>query len=276
MIYNFIKDQNVKINYEVYLDMTIFKNYSNKEKLRFFITLFIYIVFSIYTIGFIIKEPNFYVKLMFLSILIIFLSISLWAEYLKYLYQSSIYHLNISLDLDRAVKIFEKLNKLDFFRSYKKTFLIFKVLYNMCLENYEQCLSIIEQNDNFFRSSLDNLLIQKYTYFFCSYKTNQFDNIEKYYQNIQELKNLKIKKSKVSPLYNWEFIDAIYFKFKNNLQKSKVCFENTNTTNMNNRELLTYLKEYEDVLLKLNLNDKAKKIRNKIKKTKDGDYFENK
>lgn len=256
--------------------MLIFKNYSTKEKLRLFSLILIYIIFSIYTVNFIINESNLYVKFIFLSILIIFLSVSLWSEYLKYLYQLSIYHLNITLNLNEAMKIFKKLNRLDFFKSYRKTFLIFKVLYDMCLENYEQCLSIVEQNDKFFRSSLDNLLIQKYTYLFCSYKVKKFNDIEKYYKDIQELKNLKIKKAKVSPLYNWEFIDAIYFKSKNNLNKSKSCFENTNTTNMNSRELLTYFKEYEDVLLKLNLNDQAKKIRNKIKKIKDGDYFENK
>lgn len=256
--------------------MRMFKNYSTKEKLRLFTIILIYIIFSIYTINFIVKEHNLYVKLSFMIILIIFLSVSLWAEYLKYLYQSSIYHLNVTLNLNEAMKIFEKLNRLDFFKSYRKTFLIFNVLYEMCLENYEMCLSLIEQNDKFFRSSLDNLLIQKYTYFFCSYKYKKFDDVEKYYQDIQELKNLKIKKSKVSPLYNWDFVDAIYFKSKNNFHKSKLCFENTNTINMNSRELLTYFKEYEDVLLKLNLNNQAKKIKNKIKKIKDGDYFENK
>lgn len=255
--------------------MNVIKNYSIQEKFRLFLIAVIYVVFCLYTINLVINEQNFYAKLFFLAIMIIFISISIWSEYLRFLFQSSILALNINLDPNTALRLFEKLNKKDFFKSYSKTFLVFKILYNMYIKNYTECLKILNENDNFFRSSLDNLLIQKYTYFFCYYKLHVIEKVEKYYGDLQKFKTSKIKKGRLSPLYNWEFIDALYFKAIHDLKQSKYFFENTNTINMNNLELINYFSEYEDLLLKLNLNEQAKKIKYKIKKVKNGDYFEN-
>lgn len=256
--------------------MNVIKHYSIQEKFRLFLVTIIYIIFCLYTINLITNEQNFYAKLVFLAIMIIFISISIWSEYLRFLYQSAILTLNINLDPKTSLKIFEKLNKKDFFKSYSKTFLIFKILHNMSIKNYTECLKILDENNKFFRSSLDNLLIQKYTYFFCYYKLHDIKKIEKYYRDLQKFRTSKIKKGRLSPLYNWDFIDGIYFKAIYNLKQSKHFFENTNTTNMNNLELLYYFSEYEDLLLKLNLNEQDKKIKYKIKKIKEGDYFENK
>ena len=236
--------------------MNVIKHYSIQEKFRLFLVTIIYIIFCLYTINLITNEQNFYAKLVFLAIMIIFISISIWSEYLRFLYQSAILTLNINLD--------------------PKTSLNFKILHNMSIKNYTECLKILDENNKFFRSSLDNLLIQKYTYFFCYYKLHDIKKIEKYYRDLQKFRTSKIKKGRLSPLYNWDFIDGIYFKAIYNLKQSKHFFENTNTTNMNNLELLYYFSEYEDLLLKLNLNEQAKKIKYKIKKIKEGDYFENK
>ena len=245
------------------------KKYYTKEIFRLITLILICAIFCIYTISPAINEQNISVKITFISIMILFISILIWAEYLRYLYKKAISKLNLELDPSTAMKIFENLNKKDLFKSYSKTFLIFKVLYNISIKNYTQSIEILDENEKFFRSSLDNLLIQKYTYFFCYYKLNQKEKVEKYYLDLQKLKNSKSKKVKVSPLYNWEFIDAIYFKAINNLQKSKYSFENTNTINMNRRELLEYLREYEELLSKLNLKEQEKKIKNKIKKLKE-------
>ena len=115
----------------------------------------------------------------------------------------------------------------------------------MSIKNYTKCLKILDENDKFFRSSLDNLLIQKYTYFFCYYKLHDIEKIEKYYKDLQKFRTSKIKGT-TYPLYHWDFIDGIYFKAIYNLKQSKHFFENTNTTNMNNLELLYYFSEYED------------------------------
>ena len=239
--------------------MNIIKNYSTKEKIRLFGLFLIYIIFCVYTIHLIKYEKNIYSKILFLNILILFMFISLWSEYLKFLYQKSIYYLNVELDCNKAIYYFEKLIRKDFFKSYNKTFLIFKILYNIYKENYLESIEILNKNYKFFRSSLDNLLIQKYTYFFCNYKLNNKNNVEKYYSDLLKLKKSKNDKIKVSPLYNWEFIDAIYYKSIYNFEKSKYYFENTNTKNMNLRELIIYYKEYEDLLNKLNLTNQAKK-----------------
>ena len=106
--------------------MNVIKHYSIQEKFRLFLVTIIYIIFCLYTINLITNEQNFYAKLVFLAIMIIFISISIWSEYLRFLYQSAILTLNINLDPKTSLKIFEKLNKKDFLKSYSKTFLIFK------------------------------------------------------------------------------------------------------------------------------------------------------
>ena len=131
--------------------MNVIKHYSIQEKFRLFLVTIIYIFFCLYTINLITNEQNFYAKLVFLAIMIIFISISIWSEYLRFLYQSAILTLNINLDPKTSLKIFEKLNKKDFFKSYSKTFLIFKILHNMSIKNYTECLKILDENNKFFR-----------------------------------------------------------------------------------------------------------------------------
>ena len=78
--------------------MNVIKHYSIQEKFRLFLVTIIYIIFCLYTINLITNEQNFYAKLVFSAIMIIFISISIWSEYLRFLYQSAILTLNINLD----------------------------------------------------------------------------------------------------------------------------------------------------------------------------------
>ena len=70
--------------------MNVIKHYSIQEKFRLFLVTIIYIIFCLYTINLITNEQNFYAKLVFLAIMIIFISISIWSEYLRFLYQCHI------------------------------------------------------------------------------------------------------------------------------------------------------------------------------------------
>ena len=59
--------------------MNVIKHYSIQEKFRLFLVTIIYIIFCLYTINLITNEQNFYAKLVFLAIMIIFISISIWS-----------------------------------------------------------------------------------------------------------------------------------------------------------------------------------------------------
>ena len=53
--------------------MNVIKHYSIQEKFRLFLVTIIYIIFCLYTINLITNEQNFYAKLVFLAIMIIFI-----------------------------------------------------------------------------------------------------------------------------------------------------------------------------------------------------------
>lgn len=221
------------------------------ETTRRCITYLIYTLFTIYTLTKLIQETSIAGKVCYLLLILIFLGIALWAEYLRMLYQRMIKALNMDCDPVAAKKLYHMLTQRDFFKSYKHTLLIFDTLYYQMVGLPEQCIQILEDHPKLFTSSLDHLLIRNYTYFYSYYILGNRTKVKKYYPEVIKMRNAKIKGTKVNPLYNWEFIDALYLLACKDYKKSLQSFKNTNIAYMNPRELFQFYESYANVYTEL-------------------------
>ncbi|MCI5772930.1 MAG: hypothetical protein MR210_00015 [Erysipelotrichaceae bacterium] len=167
--------------------------------------------------------------------------------------------LTIEGDLAKALTLKMRLIKKDKLHNYQKSLLIFDTLYNLDCDQHQKNIDLLQANQRFFQGSLDYLLIRNYTYFISYYYLNNRSLLKTYYDKLLHLKDAKIKGQKVSPLYNWDLLEAIYQLALKNYRKSHTFFKNTDTTNLNNRELALYHLEYGRCLCKLQRYAQAKK-----------------
>lgn len=231
------------------------RKHAFSEKGRNIITAIIYIFFVIYSIYLIIHAEEVSTKLFYACLTIILMSVAVLSEYLRFLYRQAIKTLVIDCDPYKAQEIEQKLLKYDIFKAYKKTMIIFDLMVYCDLNQYDKCIELLDNNEKFFKQSLDNLLIRNYNYFKGYIGIDNKTKAKKYYQDTIKLKGAKIKGSKISPLYSWEEIDAVYYLFIKDIKKSKAAFANTNTKMMNNRELSHFYYDYAQLdLLDNNLD----------------------
>lgn len=238
--------------------MKILQKFTFKETTRRFITYIIYAIFTCYTLYKLITEPSAAGKVCYALILILFMGVALWAEYLRILYQKMISSLTIECDTQKARHYQQLVKKRDLFKNYHHPLLIFDTLYYQDINDPNTCLSILEQNDKMFRSSLDYLLIRNYTYFYSYYRLSNRSKVKKYYPEVMKLKGAKVKGSKVNPLYNWELIEAIYQFSLKDYKKSLAAFQNVNTQNFNHREQSQYHLAFGQVYRELQDKENAK------------------
>lgn len=231
------------------------KNLVNKftfsEKSRRIITYLIYAIFTIYTMSQLFQEPSAAGKTAYGLLLLFFMGVALWAEYLRMLYHRMIRSLSMDCDPGNAKHYYNTLVKKDFLKSYKHTLLVFDTLYYQDINQPETCIQTLENNEKFFKSSLDYLLIRNYTYFYSYHKMGNRSKVKKYYPEVMKLKGAKIKGSKVNPLYNWEVIEGIYLLSSKDYKKSVQAFANVNIQNMNHRELTQYYTEFGKAYMEL-------------------------
>lgn len=237
--------------------MNFLKKAAFKAKYRNVIMALIYIVFILYSGYLIIQNDDPAGKVFYIILVLVVLGISLWAEYLRHLYQKAITILNLDCDPKKAKAAFDDLLHKDFFKAYKKTVLIFDTLYYTDLGDGEACLDTIQKDDKFFRSSLDNLLVRNYTRFYAYFMLNNRTQTKAAYPEVMKLKDKKIKGSKTSPLYNWEFVEAIYQFACKDYKKSLAAFANVNPKYMNNRELAHYYYQYGNLYIVMGQTAKA-------------------
>lgn len=235
----------------------LFKSFTFNEQTRRIITYILYIFFACYTLLKLIDEPTVAGKTAYLLLMIIVMGVALWAEYLRILYHKMIRSLSMECDPDKSRYYYNLLKKKDFLKSYRQTLLIFDTLYYQDINKPESCIQILEENQKFFKSSLDYLLIRNYTYFYSYYKMGNRTKVKKYFPEVMKLKGAKIKGSKVNPLYNWEMIEGVYLLANKEYKKSVQAFSNVNTKYMNMRELAQYYTDYGKALMELKDKENA-------------------
>lgn len=141
---------------------------------------------------------------------------------------------------------------------------IFDTLYYIDQMQYKKCLEHIEENSKFFHSSIDQLLIYHYTKFYCSFMLNDLECTKQEYNKLERMRNTKIKGAKVSPLFNWEFMDAIYLISRKDYKQSYNVFKSVNTDNMNPREKVQYYYQFGLLCNKIKEKNLYNNYKNKI------------
>lgn len=225
------------------------RKHAFSEKWRNIISAIIYILFVIYSAYLIIHSEELSTKLFYACLTIILISVTALSEYLRLLYRKTIKTLVMDCDPYEAMELKQKLLKYDIFKAYKKTMIIFDLMVYTDLNQYDKCIELLDNNEKFFKQSLDNLLIRNYNYFKGYIGIDNKTKAKKYYQDTIKLKGAKIKGSKLSPLYSWDEIDAVYYFCIKDIKKSKAAFANTNTQMMNNRELSHFYYDYAQLNL---------------------------
>lgn len=240
------------------------RKHAFSEKWRNIISAIIYILFVIYSIYLIMHTEEFSSKLFYTCLTVILISVVALSEYLRILYRQAIKTLVMDCDPYKAQEIEQKLLKYDIFKAYKKTMIIFDLMVYTDLNQYDKCIELLDNNEKFFKQSLDNLLIRNYNYFKGYIGLDNKTKAKKYYQDTIKLKGAKIKGSKISPLYSWEEIDAVYYLCIKDIKKSKAAFANTNTQMMNHRELSHFYFDYAQLNLLDNDYDAACEHLNRV------------
>lgn len=248
--------------------MNILKKASFNANVQSFVSIIIYIIFIIYSLFQINKAQQVSTKLFFILIIGILLAFAYWSEYLKHTFRKAIRVITIDCDPDKANDIYNDLLKRDKFNSYKNDKYIFDTLYYIDKKQYQDCLDHIEEQSKFFHSSLDQLLIYHFSKFFCSYQLNDLNTAKEEYNKLKRMKDTKVKGAKVSPLYNWDFLEAVYDACKKEYRQSYNQMKKVNTDYMNNREKIQYYEEFEKISRKVNDSKMEQKMKENIQKIK--------
>ena len=223
-----------------------------------------YILFAGYSIYKIFQAKFMSTKILVIIRLIIILGVALYSEYLKHLYKKAIKTIAFDLDPEKANDKFNTLLKKDVFHAYNNDKKIFDTLYYIDQMEYKKCLEHIEENTKFFHSTVDQLLIYHYTKFYCSFMLNDLECAKQEYNKLERMRNTKVKGAKVSPLFNWEFMDAIYLVSRKDYKQSLNVFKSVNTENMNPREKAQYYYQFAMLCNKIKEKSLSENYKNKI------------
>ena len=245
--------------------MKIFEKLSYTNNTRRIISFIFYLVFAVFVLSQIVKTEVMLHRILYILLLVLVLGMALFSEYLKLLYEKAIKTIAFDLDPELAMEKYDHLNKLDKFKAYKNSKLIFDTLYYIDQMEYDKCLQHLQDNYKFFHASLDQLLIYHFTNFYCSFMTDDLETAKAEYQKLLRMKNAKSKGNKVSPLYNWEFLDAIYQFARKEYKQAYNSFKTVNTVNMNPREQVQYSMQFARLCKKINKTNTLDENLSKIK-----------
>ncbi|SHJ15434.1 hypothetical protein SAMN02745163_01439 [Clostridium cavendishii DSM 21758] len=258
---------------------------SKLKKYKNLINYSLYTMFFVYIIYLILKEPNVLGKIPYFLILLIFGTLTFLNEYLKSLYTKSILLLTDSCNPKEGLKLIKLIERLDLFKSYKNSIIIFKLLALRDLGNIDELLKYANSLDiDHLHFNKDIILIYNYTLFMSYIDIKNDDKVLTYYKNL-----ISIKKENNCPnLFSWSELNGIYHLYNNNLIESKKHFNKVKTNEMNTRERLHFFfnlsklciaqKEYDYSLKYLNnitsiendlsINCEAQSILNSLYKNK--------
>lgn len=211
---------------------------------RNFIMTIIYIIFCIYSGYIVFTAEKISQKILFGILFLFILFFALYAEYLRHLYHEAIKTIAFDALPQKGLNQFDELLKKDLFKSYKSPKVIYDTLYKADMLDPDGLLKTLQENEKYFHQSIDNLLIWHYNQFYANFLLGNNRIAQDEYTKIIRMKDVKVKGQKLSPLYNWEFIDALYQFSRKDYKKSFNCFKKVNTQNMNNREKLHYYYHY--------------------------------
>lgn len=186
-------------------------------------------------------------------------------EYLINLYKKSISILTSDCDPKLALQYIEKLNKLDIFKVYKKSYNIFNLLALRDLGKYIELECTLNKMDiNKIMKSPDLLLIYYYSYFICFVAKDDRDNVKYYYDKLILLKEHGVKNKKANPLISWDELHGMYYYYIKDYKNCNKSFKKVNINHMNNRESIHFFTNMLKLEKSQNNKDNYKYYLNKL------------
>jgi len=224
--------------------------------------LFVFIIFN-----FVLTLTSLFAQVIVSVFTLAILAMSIYYEYLRYLLEQAIKSLNYDCDPEACLDYLNLIKKKDYFKGMNSDTTLLKALYLLATYQNDEVLKLIEDNDKLFRGNVDQLLIRNATIFIANVQRNNKSQAKKTFQDVLKLKELqgKKRKNKMSQLYSWEELDALYLYISNDYKKAVKAYSHVNPQYMNNREKSQYYYYYLQALKKSNKLDKAKEIEIKLK-----------
>lgn len=211
------------------------------EIIRLIINVIAFVIFLIFGLQQINASTEFAGKAMLSILIFTFLFFAIWYEWVRYVQRQAIYTLNFECDPDKAKEIMQKCKKLDFFNSYKNPNVIFDLLYHTDKQDAQSLINLIQTHEkSLLKRSLDMLLVYNYSMFTYNRMIGNKAQSRKFHQGMFELKDRKIKGKRISPLYNWEMLDAELHLVNQDYKKAYASLNNANISQMNIREQSYY------------------------------------
>lgn len=201
---------------------------------KLIVKVFIYLVFIFYILNISTKANNLSTQLLFFIIGGLVLIGSLYYEYLKYLYSNMIEALTRRCSItDAEVKKINLINR-DFFNGFNGSIIIFNSLLLIDKGKYEECLSYMEKNYDFFHGTLDYLFIYHHNRAYCHLFLKNYQAGITDCTNLLEFKN--ISKKKYSPLFSFDEIIGIKYHLEGLHRKAIRSFKKVDINRLNERE----------------------------------------
>ena len=192
------------------------------------------VIFSLYLISIISKAPTINSKLFFLIIGSFIVSGTIYYEYLKKVYQKMIVAQTQLLNPTLVKQYQAQLQRLDFFKGFNGSLILFDTLCFIDQGQYQACLDHLFKHEKFFKGKVDYLFIFYYHQLLCYYFLDQPKNALAMVIKLNQFKLIKPKK--VAPLFSFEQIDGIGYLLNNRTQKGLTTLENIDLQLFNSRE----------------------------------------
>lgn len=227
------------------------------EIIRLAINIIAFVIFLVFGIQQINASTDLTGKALLSILIFTFLFFAIWYEFVRYIHRQAIYALNFECDTQKARLIMEKCRKLDFFNAYKNPNVIFDLMIHTDNQDAEALIHLINaQEKRLLKRSLDMLLVYNYSMFTYNRFIGNKTQCRNFHQKMFELKDKKIKGKTISPLYNWEVLDAELHLINQDFKKAYASLNNANISRMNMREQSYYY--FYRLRCELNLNQSKK------------------
>ncbi len=237
-------------------------------KVKPIFNIILYILFVLIYLSLIRSTNDIFTKIFFTIVLILVVAFNLLYDYLKYLYQKLQIAFTIELDLGQAQKLKEKIIKFDVFKGFKDSLLLSDVLMSLDNNQPQLTLDLLDSNPKFFTSSVDMIYIRNHSAFKAYTLLENRSKSKQTFQELNKFREVSQRKNnkQISPLYNWDQIDALYLYITKDYKKSVELYKKSNVNNMNPRELTHYYYEYYLSLLAIGNLNEAKTTMSSLKK----------
>lgn len=211
----------------------MFKHYTLKHKLSTILTMLFYIIFLLMVIYAAFNSKGDYRSILFVIIGIVALIFGTLNEYIKYLYNESLWYLNFKIDTKKACETYDKLTKYDIFGMYKKNRGLFDTMVAIEEKDGKRALKVIEDNIKKYNSNVELLLIRCYYEMRANLLLGRDKRVNEIYNDVRNIEKMK-KRPKI---FQYDELDGLAELARKNKGLAYDHFVKVNMKNMNPKEM---------------------------------------